>query len=79
MADGIGGGGGQDRIEFILDPEKGVVESIRPIGVVGARCAGLTAPFEKYFAGGKVDTKLPEFYQEEVVRQQAKIGGGYGV
>lgn len=81
MADGLGGGagGGQVRIEFVLDPKTGLVESIRPVGVAGGRCQGLTAPFERHFGGEKSDTKLPEFYQEEQVKQQAKLGGGYGV
>jgi hypothetical protein len=68
-------GDGRVQIEFILDPVKGVVESIRPIGVIGQQCQGLTAPFEKHFGGEKVDTKLPEFYEEEPIRQQSTLGG----
>jgi hypothetical protein len=85
MSDGInynvgGGAGGRIQIEFILDPKTGLVESIKPIGVVGTQCQGLTAPFEARFGGQKVDEKLPEFYQQEVVKEQAKIGGGgYGI
>jgi hypothetical protein len=83
MGDGINydvGGGGRVQIEFILDPKTGLVESIKPVGVVGTQCQGLTAPFEARFGGQKVDEKLPEFYQQEVVKEQAKIGGGgYGI
>jgi hypothetical protein len=63
-----------DQIEFILNKKTGLVESIKPVGVVGAQCQGLTAPFEKHFGGNKVDSKLPEFYQEEVVKQEARYG-----
>jgi hypothetical protein len=77
MADGIGGTGvGPHKIEIILDPARGVVESIKPIGVAGPHCQALTAPFERLFAGGKTDTKLPEFYAQEPIKQTQKLGGG---
>lgn len=80
MASGLGGGagglGGKVTIEFILDPATGLVESIKPIGVSGPQCTNVTAAFEKHFGGNKVDNKLPEFYQQETVKQQATIGGG---
>jgi hypothetical protein len=77
MADGIGN---IIKIEFILDPNTGLVESITPSGVTGTRCQDITAPFERHFGGAKVDTKLPEFFETETVKQTAKLGGGgYGI
>jgi hypothetical protein len=70
------GGPGPHSIEFILDPAKGTIESIKPTGVAGPGCQALTAPFERRFGGSKTDTKLPEYYQTEQVKQIARLGGG---
>jgi hypothetical protein len=66
-------------IEFIIDPATGLVESITPKGVVGPACKAITEPFERLFGGAKTDDTLPEMYVQEEIKQQAKIGGNYGV
>jgi hypothetical protein len=70
---------GEVTIEFIIDPQTGLVESITPKGVVGTACKTVTEPFERLFGGVKVDNPLPEMYVQEQVTQQAKVGGNYGV